>query len=371
MEFVLVSQRRKIKLQISKHASDKGHGRKYHLSIGIAFVIGILVSSSVLLIVNHIWSRQSVLINRDELSFKVVGQRGVISLMNLSDSDLESVDIVEMNIAVARGIQGLENLDYVQYRQTIDTWTNQFKEWLPTVEYAFHQNPSKYKNDINFFRLGMLAQFLDQQIGIAYVKDHKKAIRVANKKGVKPQIAYTNPGHLLLHGLIDSKRGTCGTMPTLHVAIGRRLGWSVGLACANSHYICRYEDGKNIYNIETTDTGHGGFAAGSDLDYIKSAGISDKAITVGSDLRKLTAREMLGVFVQARARFYADTGKVKLAARDYALAHTLFPNSRQVYIGLVGNLLPVGEKLFNSDEHGHPSSLLEYLGQRYTRIQKR
>ena len=143
------------------------------------------------------------------------------------------------------------------------------------------------------------------------------------------------------------------------------MGWPVSLACAYSHYVCRYNDGQRVYNIEATDTGRGGFAAGSDQDYIEKEGVSRKAIAVGSDLRKLTAREMLGVFVQARARHYADTGKIELAARDYALAHTLFPNSRKVYIGLVGNLLPVGEKLFARNELGHPMSLAAYLSGQY------
>jgi hypothetical protein len=137
------------------------------------------------------------------------------------------------------------------------------------------------------------------------------------------------------------------------------------LACADSHYVCRYDDGKNVYNIEATDTGRGGFAEGSDQDYIEKEGVSRKAIAVGSDLRKLTAREMLAVFVQARARHYADTGRIDLAARDYALAHTMFPNSRKVYIGLVGNLLPVGERLFVPSELGHPMSLAAFLSGQY------
>ena len=283
----------------------------------------------------------------------------------LSDAELEQVDIVEMNIAVAREIPGLEGLDYDKYRRTVDGWTEQFRLWLPTVEHAFHQAPGKYRSDINFFRLGMLAQFLDQQIGVAYVEQQKRTQVEARKTGRKAEALYTDPGHLLLHGLIDTKRGTCGTMPALHVAIARRLGWPVGLACAKSHYVCRYDDGKVVYNIEATDTGRGGFAEGSDKDYIAKEGVSRKAVAVGSDLRKLTAREMLGVFVQARARHFADTGKIDLAARDYALAHTLFPNSRKVYMGLVDNLLPVGEKLFARNEHGHPASLAAYLAGRY------
>ena len=286
--------------------------------------------------------------------------RSVAQLIALSDAELEKVDIVEMNIAVAREIPGLEKLDCAAYRKIVDGWTDQFRRWLPTTEHAFRQAPEKYKNDINFFRLGMLAQFLDQQVGVAYVEQQK----ADQKRGVKG-VWYTNPGHLLLHGLIDTKRGTCGTMPALHVAVGRRLGWPVALACAKSHYVCRYDDGKAVYNIEATDTGRGGFAAGSDSDYMASEGISRKAVACGSDLRKLTAREMLGVFVQARARHYADTNKPVQAARDYALAHTLFPKSRKIYLGLTGNLVAAGERLFTPGEHGHPASLGAYLVGRY------
>ncbi len=70
-------------------------------------------------------------------------------------------------------------------------------------------------------------------------------------------------------------------------------------------------------------------------------------------------------FVQSRARHLADTNKPALAAADYALAHTLFPKSRKIYIGLTGHLVATGEKLFTPDEHGHPSSLGAYLVGRY------
>ena len=293
------------------------------------------------------------------------GHRTVAQLVALSDAELEKTDVLEMNIAVAREIPGLEKLQYGHYRQIVDGWTDQFRRWLPTVEHGFHEAPQRYKNDINFFRLGMLAQFLDETVGIAYDEKEKRDQLQADKEGRKAEARYVNPGHLLLHGLVDTKRGTCATMPALHAAIGRRLGWPVGLACADSHFICRYDDGKVRYNIEATDTGHGGFAEGSDKDYMEKNGVSPKAVAVGCDLRKLTAREMLGVFVEGRARHYADTDRPDLAARDYALAHTLFPSCRKVYIGLLGSLLPVGEKLFARNEHGHPATFAAYLAGRY------
>jgi len=294
------------------------------------------------------------------------GQRTVAQLVALSDTELEQVDILEMEIAVAREIPGLEGLKYEHYRRIVDGWTEQFVRWLPEAEReGFHPAPEKYKKEINFFRLGMLAQFLDQVVGVAYVEEQKQTQLEARKQGRTAEMTYSDPGHLFLHGLIDTRRGTCGTMPALHVAIGRRLGWPVGLACTNAHFVCRYNDGQTVYNIEATDTGRGGFAEGSDEEYVRLEGISPKAIAVGSDLRKLTAREMLGVFIAARGRYYNDTGKTEFAARDYCLAFTQFPNNRKAYINLVGNLIATGENLFAANEHGHPASLAAYLAGRY------
>ncbi len=293
-----------------------------------------------------------------------IGHRTVAQLMALSDAELEKADIVEMNIAVAKEIPGLEKLEYEHYRQIVDAWTEQFIRWLPTVEYGFQENPAKYKNDAHFFHLGMLAQFLGQNVGIAYIEEQKQAQIADRKAGRRTEILYTDPGQLLLHGLIDTKRGTCGTMPTLHVAIARRLGWPVALACANSHFVSRYDDGKVVYNIEMTYT-EGGFSEGSDRLYMQNEGVTRKAIACGSDLRKLSAREMLALAIAARARHYNDIGKLDLAARDYALAFTQMPNNRKVYIGLVANLVETGEQLFNGEEIGHPAYFGAFLAARY------
>jgi len=326
----------------------------------LAFALGAVLTGGAFLIYFKAEETKSTL-GRPSATSDDVGHRTVAQLMALSDAELEKVDVLEMSVAVAREIPGLEKLDYNHYRQIVDGWTDQFRRWLPTVEYAFHEKPDKYKNDINFFRLGLLAQFLDEQIGVAYVEEQKQAQLAARKSGKKTEVLYTNPGDLLVHGLIDTKQGTCGTMPTLHVIIGRRMGWPVALACVESHYVCHYDDGKVHYNIEATDTGRGGFGEGSDEDYMQKEGVSRKAIACGSDLRRLSAREMLGVFVALRARHYADTNRPDLADRSYALSRVLFPTHRQAYIESVPPFLWRGESLFEAAEQGHPNSLAHHL----------
>ena len=231
---------------------------------------------------------------------------------------------------------------------------------MPAAEVNFHKSPRKWRNDINFFRLGMLATYLTRECGIRYDEKYSQE----QKQGKVSR--YTEPGALLLHGLIDTKRGTCANMPVLHVAIGRRLGWPVSLAAVGPHYVCRYDDGKVHYNIEATYTGPG-FVSDSDEEYMKNDHLPRRAKTSGSDFRSLTAREMLGVFISARARYYRDTNRFGKADCDYALARVLYPNHRYAYVESIRAFLWRGNQLFERAETGHPADLAGYLASVYLR----
>jgi hypothetical protein len=63
---------------------------------------------------------------------------------------------------------------------------------------------------------------------------------------------------------MDTLQGACGNLSVLHAVLGRRIGLPVSLACAGPHYICRFDDGTEIINIETTNTGNGGFSSQAD-----------------------------------------------------------------------------------------------------------
>jgi hypothetical protein len=152
-------------------------------------------------------------------------------------------------------------------------------------------------------------------------------------------------------------------MPTLHVAIARRLGWPVSLASVKSHFISRYDDGEVHHNIEATNTHPGGFVSNPDEMYIQRFDLPPKAIASGSDLRRLSTREMLGVFVAFRARHFLDIDDLDRADRDYALARALIPTHRRTYIAAMAPFLHRGSRLFEPGELGHPNSLpREVLG---------
>jgi len=329
------------------------------LKYSIAFLLGAAVAGSGFTILH-----QTDNLNKSSTSTIAVnnlpGNRTVAKLMALSDAELEKVDVVEMSVAVAREIPGCENLNYQHYKQIVDGWAGDVRRWMPAAEVNFHISPQQWRSDINFFRLGLLATYLTRERGIRYAEKYSQE----QKEGKNSR--YEDPGAVLVHGLVDTLRGTCATMPVLHVAIGRRLGWPVSLAAVGPHYVCRYDDGKVHYNIEATYTGPG-FVSDSDEDYIKNDHLPRKAVTTGSDFRSLTVREMLGVFIGMRARYYWDTGQYDAADRDYVLARVLYPNHRYCFRESLRALIWRGEQLFEPNETGHPADLARFLVSTYLR----
>jgi hypothetical protein len=239
-------------------------------------------------------------------------------LSRLPSGELTRVDPLVLNLAVARGAPTLSSLAIQDYSAKADRWTAEFEHYLPSSESQFRRSPHEWKNDLAFFRLGLLCWYVDEILGIRYREDQQ----------FLQAVWYTDPSDLFLNGVMDSRRGTCGNMSALHVAIGWRLGWPVSLACAGWHILCRYSDGIKTHNIEATNNGRGGFHSHPDSYYRAKYRISEEAIRDGSDLTALSSRSMLGLFVGLRARHWHDIGHFQEAAADYRLASHLFPASR-------------------------------------------
>ncbi|MEM6259660.1 MAG: hypothetical protein AAGI37_15380 [Planctomycetota bacterium] len=283
------------------------------------------------------------------------GDRSTWQLLALSDDELEKVSLVELNLAVVREIPGHEDLDAAKYEQVIDQWTREFAEELPAIDASFRGREAEYHHDLRFYRIGQLMAWLG----------HKKNIRYIPEQRDLDAVTYTDAAELFLHGLIDTRLGTCGNMPALQAAIARRLGWPVSLAPVESHTLCRFDDGEVVYNIETTHTDQGGFSAGSNQDYIAQFNLPPCAMTEGDTLETMSAREMLGYFIGLRARYYQDTGDWQKADQDFALARSLLPRHRKLLLASLELTLRRGEAIFDRREPGHPLLLCAAIGQQF------
>jgi hypothetical protein len=236
----------------------------------------------------------------------------------IPEPELARVDPVLQNLTVARGIDVLAGLDIPAYQALADEWAADIASRLPALKAEFWKAPQDWRGDVNFFRLGVVCWYVDMVLGVRYCEDQRDASAVE----------YTEPSDLFLNGVMDSRRGTCASMPVLHVALAWRLGWPVSLARAGYHLLARYDDGQLAYNIATTNTGSGGFGSPPDEYYVRRYSYSNSGVFVGVDLRALQPREVLGCFVGLRARHFCDTGMAEQALADYNLAHRLYPANR-------------------------------------------
>jgi hypothetical protein len=276
-------------------------------------------------------------------------------LLVCSDAELARVDPLVMNLLVASSIPSLADLDIARYQKQGDQWAEDVRRRLPSAERVFRQTPQDWKNDVNFFRLGVLCGYLEHEVGIAYIEDQRYATAVY----------YTDPSDLFLNGVMDTRRGTCGNMAALHVVLGWRLGWPVSLACVRAHFICRYDDGQVTHNIEATQASYGGFKSDPDEYLIKQYELPPKALSSGSDLRAVTPRELLGIFIGFRGRHMRDTGRTDEAERDYLLARHLFPSNRKLYIDATAVAVERSAQLFETGELGSPQSLAGWINAQY------
>ena len=272
-------------------------------------------------------------------------------LVGCPSAYLRQVDPLEMNLLVARSLPGLSELEIEPYQQQADAWARDLRARLPGLEAAFHQTPGDWKNCVHFFRLGVLCWYVAEVLGVRYREDQREI----------QSILYTNPSDLFLNGVMDTRRGTCGNMAALHVAIAWRLGWPLSLACAGPHFFCRYDDGRVVHNIEATNNGRGGFQSHPDEYYQKEFGIPDRAVACGSDLRAVTPREMLGLFFGLRGRHWEDIGRLVEAEVDYLWARVLFPRNRRLYMAQVGVSVQLSGGRFEQTESGHFFGMLDWL----------
>ncbi len=232
-------------------------------------------------------------------------QRTVSELFTLSNAELERIDPVVMNLAVARGLPEFSNLDDDRYVRELDEWAAEIKHDTERHYYRFLQKPEDFKHSEIEYKISWLASDINAVFKIDYdLKD---------LDGARPE-------NLFLNGLIDRKVGTCVSMPLLYVALGWRLGYPIKLVSVPTHLFARWDDGVNRINIEAT--GYGGEL--SDEAYESEFFVSPRCKDRGA-LESLTPRQMLAQMILARAHCWASRGNVHEHLADALHANLLDP----------------------------------------------
>jgi hypothetical protein len=125
--------------------------------------------------------------------------------LGLSNEELGRVDPVVMNLAVAKGIPSLANLDIGRYVRLADQWAAEIRRYLPACDANFYRNPDRWQNDLDFSHLAVIGWYVGQVLRIDYREDQKYL----------KQVLYTDPSDLFLNGIMERRRGACGNMALL------------------------------------------------------------------------------------------------------------------------------------------------------------
>jgi len=163
------------------------------------------------------------------------------------------------------------------------------------------------------YRIRAMNTYLYKHQGFHYDMDDPYTLKLKN---------------LYLNGILETKSGSCTTMPLLYLALAQRLKYPVYPVAAPQHLFCRYifPDGR-YRNIEATSGG--GWSP--DADYITDTEIPQQGIEEGAYLATMTYQQLVGDLIAENASYWARQRQYLRAAKYYTIATRLNPKAAEVW----------------------------------------
>jgi hypothetical protein len=237
-------------------------------------------------------------------------------LVALSDADLARHDIAAVNLACAQGLPGAERIEVRGCLETLDRWASRVGQL--TSRAAFDRNPGHWDHSWGIYRMHVMISVLQRQFGVRY------------NPGKISADAEFGLDESFIHGAIQGEGGTCGTLPVVYIAVGRRLGYPLKLVAARGeqwgHFFARWDEpGGEHFNIEVNNEG---FDCPPD-DYYRAGPYRTHKDweESGSILKSMTPREELAAFLCQRAACWLDASNHRQEVEALAWARALAPHN--------------------------------------------
>ncbi len=238
-------------------------------------------------------------------------------LVRLSDQELARVDIALTNLACAAGLPGSERIDIGLCLRTLDTWAEQTRQFTERVMPMFHSGRCDYPDSEPRFRIQAMITYLQRDLGSRFRFDKRS------------DEAVLEPADSFLHGILLGKGGTCGSLPVLYAAIGRRLGYPLMLALTRCHLYVRWDalPGGDCFNIEASGDG---VSFLPDDDYRTGHfAMPPETVKDCGYLQSLSPREELASFLVQRGECWMQEEVYGEAVTSFAWANELDPGRQQ------------------------------------------
>ena len=240
-------------------------------------------------------------------------RRLVDSLLRVDQAELQPVDLAQLNLACAVGLPGAQGLDIEACLRQLDDWAALIGQGTQRMLPEFQQAPDEFQESEGYFRILVMVTVLQRNIGVEY-----------NQECMAGPPDCTDSRNLFLHGLLETRRGTCLSMPVLYVVIARRLGYPVFLVGAKQHLFARWgSPGGERFNIECTTRG---LVCHPDEHYHRwPVPLTQRDLDRGYYLHSMSPAEELACFLAARGHCLRDNLRLAEAVEAFAEAGTLAP----------------------------------------------
>ena len=245
------------------------------------------------------------------------------ALLAARSDSLQGVDVATINLFCAQDLWGAPEVKLQESLIRLDDWAARVRAETELHRNRFNRNPAEFEHSEGFFKMLMMTVVLAEDFGVHYLTNRQ----IDPASAVDGDGFFANPSDVFLHGVLGPKRGgTCSSLPVLHVAIGRRLGYPLKLVTTKGHLFVRWEGQGERFNIEVSGQGLNRF----DDEYYQKwpFPVTDEEVAAEGYLKSLTAPEELAVFLSIRGMCLREAGRRQEAADSFASAARFAPNCR-------------------------------------------
>lgn len=235
------------------------------------------------------------------------------TLNKWSDAALARVDIVRINAICAAGLPGIDRADADGDSRAVDEIAASCHQFTERTMSMFRRGKCDYPNSEPKFRIQAMITHIQRDLNFRYHPDRQT------------EDAEFQPADSFLYGLLHGAGGTCGSLPVLYAAVGRRLGYPISLVTTKCHLFCRW-DGQEQFNIE--GAGHG-VSFHPDEHFRRGRfEMPPETIKACGYLESLSPREEIAGFLAERGECWMRARNYKEAVHAFAWANE-FDSRRQ------------------------------------------
>lgn len=222
-----------------------------------------------------------------------------------------STEFGELNLRLAQGLPGAENLNVESCLRTLRQWTGRVRASIEEYYPLFEANPARFEHSHFRFWAECLVTTLRRDLGVHY-----------DPTLMTGEYDATDSRPHFIHGPLMGFGGTCSNLPVLYVAVGRRCGLPWKLVQAREHLFVRHVGANGErFNIEATTHG---FASHDDDHYkLWPKPLTKFKLNLGTYLKDFSPQRELACFIGQRGRVLQDNFRFAEAIEAYRDATSL------------------------------------------------